>query len=31
MADYEIVAIRQGRGSHYIDAVQVGDSPFLVD
>lgn len=34
MADYEIVAIRQTRGdprTHHIDAVQVGNSLFLVD
>lgn len=34
MADYEIVAIRQARGdprTHHIDAVQVGNSLFLVD
>lgn len=34
MADYEIVAVRQAGGNirtHYIDAVQVGTSLFLVD
>jgi hypothetical protein len=34
MADYEIVAVREGAGSgrtHHIAAVKVGDSLFLTD